>query len=95
MEGQGRRSPPPTAPFRHSSPPCGSSTARPGPKEFFTGLKANGAQIRDSNIAIVKDVDAGTVPVGLVNHYYLGEIAKERGITVDAMKAKLHFFTPR
>jgi iron(III) transport system substrate-binding protein len=63
-------------------------------KEFFTGLKANGAVIRDNNIAIVEDVDAGKVPMGLVNHYYLGEIAKERGTTPDKMNAKLHFFAP-
>jgi iron(III) transport system substrate-binding protein len=63
-------------------------------KEFFAGLKANDAQIRDNNIAIVEDVDAGKVPAGLVNHYYLGEIAKERGTTPDKLNAKLHFFTP-
>jgi iron(III) transport system substrate-binding protein len=61
-------------------------------KEFFTALKANDVQIRDNNIAIVEDVDAGRVPLGLVNHYYLGEIAKERGTTPDKLNAKLHFF---
>jgi iron(III) transport system substrate-binding protein len=59
---------------------------------FFTALKANDVQIRDNNVAIVEDVDAGKVPVGLVNHYYLGEIAKERGTTADRLAAKLHFF---
>ena len=63
-------------------------------KEFFTALKANDVQIRDNNIAIVEDVDAGKVPLGLVNHYYLGEIAKERGTTADKLNAKLHFFAP-
>jgi iron(III) transport system substrate-binding protein len=61
-------------------------------KEFFTALKANDVQIRDNNVAIVTDVDAGKVPVGLVNHYYLGEIAKERGTTPEKLNAKLHFF---
>ena len=61
-------------------------------KEFFTALKANDAQIRENNIAIVEDVDAGKIPVGLVNHYYLGEIAKERGTTPEKLNAKLHFF---
>ena len=61
-------------------------------KEFFTALKANDVQIRDNNIAIVEDVEAGKVPVGLVNHYYLGEVAKERGSTPDKLNAKLHFF---
>ncbi|GAA0808048.1 iron ABC transporter substrate-binding protein [Spirilliplanes yamanashiensis] len=63
-------------------------------KEFFTALKANDAQIRANNIEIVTDVDAGKVPAGLVNHYYLGEIAKERGVTPEQLNAKLHFFTP-
>ena len=61
-------------------------------KEYFAGLKANDVQIRENNIAIVEDVDAGKVPVGLVNHYYVGEIAKERGTTPDNLAAKLHFF---
>jgi iron(III) transport system substrate-binding protein len=63
-------------------------------KEFFSGLKANDVQTRENNIAIVEDVDAGKIPMGLVNHYYLGEISKERGITPDGMNAKLHFFEP-
>jgi iron(III) transport system substrate-binding protein len=63
-------------------------------KDFFSGLKANGVQTRDNNIAIVEDVDAGKLPMGLVNHYYLGEIAKERGTTPENMNAKLHFFAP-
>ncbi len=66
----------------------------PRAKEFFTALKANDVHIRDNNIAIVEDVDAGKVPLGLVNHYYLGEIAKERGTTPDKLNAKLHFFAP-
>jgi iron(III) transport system substrate-binding protein len=63
-------------------------------KEFFTALKANDAQIRENNIAIVEDVDNGKIPLGLVNHYYLGEIAKERGTTPENLNAKLHFFGP-
>jgi iron(III) transport system substrate-binding protein len=63
-------------------------------KQFFSGLKANDVQIRENNIAIVEDVDAGKVPMGLVNHYYLGEIAKERGTTPESLSAKLHFFAP-
>lgn len=62
-------------------------------KEFLAGLAANEPQIRDGNAPILEEVDAGTLAVGLINHYYLGEISKERGITPDAMTAKLHFFT--
>lgn len=61
-------------------------------KEFFAGLKANEVQSHENNIAIVEAVDSGKVPVGLVNHYYLGEIAKERGTTPEKLNAKLHFF---
>ena len=60
--------------------------------DFLAGLKANEPQIRDSNVKIVEDVNGGTVPVGLVNHYYLGEVAKEQGSTPESLKAKLHFF---
>ncbi|MCM0678367.1 iron ABC transporter substrate-binding protein [Micromonospora phytophila] len=61
-------------------------------KDFLAGLKANEPQIRDNNVKIVEDVDKGTIPVGLVNHYYLGEVAKEKGTTPEALKVKLHFF---
>jgi iron(III) transport system substrate-binding protein len=60
--------------------------------EFLDGLKSNDAQIRPNNIQIVQDVAAGKLPAGLVNHYYLHEIAKERGIAPESMKARLHFF---
>jgi iron(III) transport system substrate-binding protein len=61
-------------------------------REFLTGLKANQPQIREGNVQIVADIDAGTLAVGLVNHYYVYELAKERGGSTDTLKAKLHFF---
>jgi iron(III) transport system substrate-binding protein len=61
-------------------------------KQFLTGLKANEPQIRDGNVVIVADVNAGKMAVGLVNHYYVYEVAKEQGTTVDQLKAKLYFF---
>ncbi|HEX8631183.1 MAG TPA: iron ABC transporter substrate-binding protein [Catenuloplanes sp.] len=61
-------------------------------KAFLTGLKANEPVIRDGNIVIVEEVNDGKIPAGLVNHYYLGEVAKEKGVTPDQLKAKLHFF---
>jgi iron(III) transport system substrate-binding protein len=63
-------------------------------EEFLNGLKANGAQVKANNIVIVQDVADGKLPAGLVNHYYLHEIAKEKGIAPESMKAKLHFFKP-
>ncbi|MEV8018017.1 iron ABC transporter substrate-binding protein [Streptomyces sp. NPDC086554] len=64
-------------------------------KEFLTGLKANDAQIREGNAPIVADVNKGRIAAGLVNHYYVYELAKEEGTTVDALKAKNHFFPDR
>jgi len=61
-------------------------------REFLAGLKANEPQIRDGNVKILEDVNAGTIAVGLINHYYLGELAKEQGTTPDGLKAKLYFF---
>jgi iron(III) transport system substrate-binding protein len=61
-------------------------------EEFLAGLKANDAQIREGNGPIVADVDAGRLASGLVNHYYVYELAKEEGTTVDTLKAKNHFF---
>lgn len=61
-------------------------------KEFLTGLKANEPQIRENNVVIVDEVNAGKLAVGLVNHYYVFEKAAESGTTADALKAKLHFF---
>ncbi|MEU3170257.1 iron ABC transporter substrate-binding protein [Streptosporangium sp. NPDC006930] len=61
-------------------------------KEFLAGLKANEPQIREGNGPILEEVDSGKVAVGLINHYYLGELAKERGKTPDGLAAKLHFF---
>lgn len=61
-------------------------------KQFLAGLKANDAQIREGNAPIVADVDAGRLATGLVNHYYVYELAKEKGTTVAALKAKNHFF---
>ncbi|MER5622087.1 iron ABC transporter substrate-binding protein [Streptosporangium sp. NPDC002544] len=61
-------------------------------KEFLAGLKANDPQIREGNGPILEEVDSGKLAVGLINHYYLGELAKERGKTPDTLTAKLHFF---
>ncbi|GAB1822352.1 iron ABC transporter substrate-binding protein [Herbidospora sp. RD11066] len=61
-------------------------------KEFLAGLKANEPAVRDGNGPILEEVESGKLAVGLINHYYLGELAKERGTTPDQLNAKLHFF---
>jgi iron(III) transport system substrate-binding protein len=61
-------------------------------REFLTGLQANEPAIRDSNGPILEDINNGKIAVGLINHYYLGELAKEHGVSPDTLKAKLYFF---
>jgi iron(III) transport system substrate-binding protein len=59
---------------------------------FLRDLKANGVQIRENNVVIVADINAGKLATGLVNHYYVFELAKEQGTTPDKLTAQLHFF---
>ncbi|MFD4676011.1 iron ABC transporter substrate-binding protein [Lentzea sp. NPDC058450] len=61
-------------------------------QEFLKGLAANEPQIRDGNAKIMEEVESGKIAVGLINHYYLGELAKEQGKAPDALKSRLHFF---
>jgi iron(III) transport system substrate-binding protein len=61
-------------------------------EQFLAGLKKNEPVIREGNGPILEEVDSGKLAVGLINHYYLGELAKERGKTPDTLTAKLHFF---
>jgi iron(III) transport system substrate-binding protein len=61
-------------------------------REFLTALKANDPQIREKNGVIVTDIEAGKFPVGLVNHYYVYEVAGELGTTPDKLKTRIHFF---
>lgn len=61
-------------------------------REFLSGLAANEPQIRERNGVIVADIEAGAYPVGLVNHYYLWELATEKGVPAEQLATKLHFF---
>jgi iron(III) transport system substrate-binding protein len=67
----------------------GDDTAR----EWLEGMAANDPQIRESNGPIVADVIDGRIEAGLTNHYYLFERAKELGVDVDEMSARLHYFS--
>ena len=58
-------------------------------REWLTAIKRN-AKIYENNIQIRDAVDAGEVPLGLVNHYYLYEKIAEVG--ADNVKARNHFF---
>lgn len=61
-------------------------------EKYLSDLAANEPQIHEGNGQIVKDIDAGKIPFGLVNHYYLYEIAKEKGVDYSAMKVKNYIF---
>ena len=60
-------------------------------KQFLTDLAANDARIYENNIAILQAVNAGEIPFGLANHYYLYERAAEAG-GLDELNARNHLF---
>ena len=59
--------------------------------QFLTDFAANDPQSFDGNIPIVEAVNAGTIPFGLVNHYYLYEKAAEAG-GLDKLNARNYLF---
>jgi iron(III) transport system substrate-binding protein len=60
--------------------------------EWLAGIAANDPQIREGNGPVVADVDAGVIDVGLVNHYYVYELAQEDGVSPEDLAVRLHFF---
>jgi iron(III) transport system substrate-binding protein len=56
---------------------------------FVQGLKDNGTAMAN-NIAILKAVDAGQVPAGIIYHYYWFQDQARTG--QDSDQAKLHYF---
>lgn len=56
---------------------------------WLEGLAANDPTTFDGNSAIAAAVDAGDIDLGLINHYYLLELAAEQG----SVTARNHFFT--
>jgi iron(III) transport system substrate-binding protein len=59
-------------------------------RKWLTDMKANGARTYEGNGPIVVAIDAGELPVGLVNHYYVLEEEAELG---RPLNAKTHFFS--
>lgn len=59
---------------------------------WLAGLVANDVQTYEKNALILDAVDAGQVKLGLINHYYWFEKAKEVG--PDAMRAQIAFTQP-
>lgn len=58
-------------------------------EKWLRDLQANGVKEYDSNVAILDAVDRGEVELGLINHYYWFEKAKEIG--KDKLHAQLKF----
>ena len=56
--------------------------------EWLRGLAANDPITFDGNAPIAAAVDAGDIDVGLINHYYLLQLAADQGATT----AQNHFF---
>ena len=56
-------------------------------EKWLRDMQANGVQIYKSNDQIVEAVADGKIAVGLVNHYYLFEVAKETGTAPNAALA--------
>lgn len=61
-------------------------------EQWLQNLADNDPQIRERNGPIVADVDSGAIDVGLVNHYYLYELAQEQGVDAEDLNVALHFF---
>ncbi|MFM1953329.1 MAG: hypothetical protein RL187_538 [Actinomycetota bacterium] len=57
--------------------------------QWVSGLNINNPQIFEKNVAILEAVNDGTIPLGLINHYYWYRLASERG--AENMRAQLHF----
>jgi len=58
-------------------------------EKWLRDIQANGVKEYDNNIAVLEAVDRGEVDLGLINHYYWFETAKERG--KDALNAQVKF----
>lgn len=59
-------------------------------KEWLEGMIKNEPKLYDKNSLIVEAIDSGEIDGGLVNHYYLWEVASELGREI---KVQNHFFT--
>ncbi|MEY3325412.1 MAG: hypothetical protein RL694_299 [Actinomycetota bacterium] len=60
-------------------------------EQWLRGLMKNEPELFEKNSQIVEAVDAGEIDLGLVNHYYLWEVAQELGRDLNA---EIEFFQP-
>jgi iron(III) transport system substrate-binding protein len=64
-------------------------------RAWLDDLAANDPQIRERNGQIVADVESGAIDGGLVNHYYVHELAQEKGVEPEELSVRMHFFGAR
>lgn len=60
-------------------------------EEWLRGIVANSPKYFEKNSLIVEAIDSGDIDAGLVNHYYIYEVAEELGREINV---KNHFFAP-
>ena len=60
-------------------------------EEWLRGIVANSPQYFEKNSLIVEAIDSGDIDAGLVNHYYIYEVAEELGRKINVEN---HFFGP-
>ena len=63
-----------------------------GAEQWLRAFKAQDPRAYENNVAVRDAVDAGQVPLGLVNHYYLYELINAKG--ADAVTAQNKFMAP-
>jgi iron(III) transport system substrate-binding protein len=63
-----------------------------GAEQWLRAFKAQEPQAFENNVAVRDAVDAGQVPLGLVNHYYLYELMSAKG--ENAVTARNKFMAP-
>ena len=57
-------------------------------REWLEAIDANDPKLYENNLQTIEAIDAGDVDAGLVNHYYLYEIRREKG----EVPVENHFF---
>jgi len=63
-----------------------------GARQWLEAFKAQDPQPYENNVAVRDAVDAGQIPLGVVNHYYLYELVDAKG--EQAVKARNKFMAP-
>lgn len=60
-------------------------------EDWLNGIVENSPKYFEKNSLIVEAIDAGEIDAGLVNHYYIYEVAEELGRKINVEN---HFFAP-